>query len=256
MSDAPLPLSVFLIARDEAERLPATLAALQGLAAQIVLVDSGSTDATLEIARAHGAETRHRDWTGYGAQKRFAEELCTQPWLLNVDADEVVTPALAAEIRALLAGDPAPAAWSVRILNVYPGDARPRPFANDYDVVRLYHREAGRYRDHPLFDRVETTGPVKRLRAPLHHFPFLSWAALVDKQNRYTSYQAETAKRRGRAGLILRLWVEFPAVFVKMMVARRHVFGGWKGLAFSVVVAWARFLRIVKLLEAQEKARR
>lgn len=252
-------LSAFLIVKDEAARLPRTLAALAGLADQVVVVDSGSSDETVAIARAAGAEVFHRDWTGYGAQKRFAEDLCRHDWRLNVDADEVVTPELAAEIRALLAGDPPPGAWRVRILNVYPGDARPRPFAADYDVVRLWHRAAGRYRDHPLFDRVETSGPVARLAAPIHHFPFLSWGALVAKENAYTDFQAEAARPKAGWALRLRLVGELPFTFLKVWLLRRHVLGGWKGFAFALVIAFARWLRIVKLLaraEAEAEAER
>jgi hypothetical protein len=181
-------------------------------------------------------------------QKRHAEGLCRHDWLLNLDADEVVTEALAQEIAALLAGDPAPAAYEIRILNVYPGDAAPRPFADDYRVVRLYHREVGAYRDHPLFDRVATTGEVKRLRAPIHHFPFLTWHGLVEKENAYSSFQAEAAREKPMWLLRLRLITEGPWVFFKSLVLRRHLFGGWKGIAFSGVIAFARWLRIVKLM--------
>lgn len=240
-------LSAFLIVKDEEARLPRTLAALDGLADEIVVVDSGSSDATVEIAERAGARVLRRDWTGYGPQKRFAEDACRHAWLLNVDADEVVTPELAAEIREAVRGEPA--AYSIRILNVYPGDERPRPFANDYDVVRLYHVDAGRYRDHPLFDRVETTGPARRLRGAIWHFPFLTWHALVEKENAYSTYQAATAKPRAAWKLKLRLATELPFVFLKSYFLRRHVFGGWKGFAFSVVIAFARFLRIAKMLE-------
>lgn len=252
--DGP-PLSVFLIVKDEAARLPRTLEAVRGIADQIVVVDSGSTDATAEIARGFGAEVHHRDWTGYGPQKRFAEDLCRHDWRLNLDADEVVTPALAAEIPAAIAAAP-PCAFTVRILNVYPGDERPRPFAADYEVVRLYHRAAGRYRDHPLFDRVETAGETRRLRAPIHHFPFLDWHGLVAKENAYSSYQATEARPRPGWLLRLRLVTEAPTVFLKSLILRRHVTGGWKGVAFSGVIAFARWLRIVKMLEAAERRRR
>lgn len=252
-----VPVSAFLIARDEAARLPATLAAL-AWADQIVLVDSGSRDATCAIARAAGAEVHHRDWEGYGPQKAFAEGLCRHDWVLNVDADEVVTAALAGEIAALFAGGPpAPGAWRVRILTVYPGDARPRPLAADYDVVRFYHRAAGRYRPHPLFDRVDLAPgvAVQRLRAAIHHFPLISWAHLVEKENRYSTFAAETGRPRRRIGLILRLAVEFPAVFLKFYLFRRHLTGGWKGFAFSMVAAFGRLLRIIKMLARAEASR-
>lgn len=251
---ARLPVSVFLITRDEAERLPRTLAAL-GWADEIVVVDSGSTDSTCEIARGAGAAVHHRDWTGYGPQKVHAESLCRNDWVLNVDADEVVTPALARELAALFAeGPPAPAAYRVAILNVYPGDARPRWLANDYDVVRFYHRAAGRYRDHPLFDRVVLAQGQRprRLRSALWHYPLTSWAHFVDKENRYTSFQADAARQRARWALLLRLPVEMPLSFLKFYLLRRHVTGGWKGFAFALTAAFARTLRIVKLLARSE----
>ena len=242
-------VSAFIITRNEEARLGRTLAALDW-ADQVVVVDSGSTDRTVEIATAAGAEVHHRDWTGYGPQKVFAEGLCRHDWLLNVDADEVVTPDLAAEIRALVDGGAAPGGWRVRILNVYPGDTRPRPFANDYNVVRFYHRDAGGYRDHPLFDRVEMTGPAGQLGAPIHHFAFLSFAHFIDKENRYSTYVAEVAAPRARWMLLVRLVTEMPLSFLKFYLLRRHIFGGWKGFVFAASAAFMRMLRIAKLLEA------
>jgi len=246
-------LSAFLIVRNEAERLPRTLAALDGLADEIVIVDSGSTDETISIAEAAGARVFRRGWPGYGPQKRFAEDQCRHQWRLNVDADEVVTPALAREIRAALSGPPG--AFSIAIRNVYPGDARPRPLVSDYHVVRFYHAEAGRYRDHPLFDRVETSIPVKRLKGEIWHYPFLDWAHLTDKENAYSSFQARTARARPRIWLTARLVTEFPLVFLKFYVLRGHFLGGWKGYVFAVNAAFARFMRVAKLLEARNERR-
>ena len=84
------PLSIFIIARDEADRIGRTIAAVRGLSDDIVVIDSGSTDGTQAIATDLGARVIERDWPGYGPQKRFAEEQCRHPWLLNLDADEVV----------------------------------------------------------------------------------------------------------------------------------------------------------------------
>ena len=246
-----LPASVFIITRNEAARLGRTLDAL-GWADQVVVVDSGSTDATCEIAREKGAEVHHRDWAGYGPQKVFAEAQCRHDWLLNLDADEVVTPDLAAEIAALFAaGPPPPGAWRVRILNIYPGDARPRRWANDYNVVRLYHRSIGSYRDHKLFDRVELADGVRpgQLRAPVHHHALTSWHHFVEKENAYSTYTAQAARPRGRLGLILRLPFEMPLAFLKFYLLRRHITGGWKGFVFAMAAAFARFLRLAKLLE-------
>jgi len=251
------PLSVFLITRNEEARLGRTLDAV-AWADQVVVVDSGSRDATCEIARAKGAEVHHRDWTGYGAQKSYAEGLCRNDWVLNIDADEVVTPELAAEIRAFLATNSAPAAFRVRVRNVYPGDDRPRPFASDYNIVRFYHRAAGSYRNHPLFDRVELEEGIVlgQLKAPIHHFAHLSLAHFIDKENRYTSYVAETARPRSRLWLMLRLPFELPLAFLKFYFLRGHITGGWKGFAFATAAAFMRMIRIAKLLEVADQQRR
>ncbi|MEM6549983.1 MAG: glycosyltransferase family 2 protein [Pseudomonadota bacterium] len=247
------PVSAFLITRDEEARLPATLAAL-GWVDEIVVVDSGSTDQTCALATAAGARVEHRAWTGYGAQKAHAEGLCRHDWVLNVDADEVVTGPLAAEITALVAGRAAPGAYRIRILNVYPGDRAPRPFANDYDVVRFYHRSAARYRDHPLFDRVALSDGEQpgRLSGVIHHFPYLSFGHFIAKENRYTDFVAQAAPARARLWLLLRLPLEMPVSFLKFYVWRRHVFGGWKGFVFALGASFMRLMRLVKLLEQRE----
>lgn len=254
----PLPLSAFLITRNEEVRIGETLESVRGLAGETIVVDSGSTDRTVEIAESLGARVLQKAWTGYGPHKRFAEDHCAHPWLLNLDADERVSPALAAEIRELLATNPPPGAYEVWILTVYPGEARPRPFARDYRVVRLYHREAGRYRDHPIYDRVVLVPGVRprRLRNPLWHSPVVSWEQAIAKANRFSSFAAETAGPRSPLAIRARLPFEFPYWFVRTYLFRRHVLGGWKGFVFALNQAFMRTIRIAKILERLERERR
>ena len=251
-----MPLSIFLITKNEADRLGDVLAALHGLYDDLVVVDSGSTDDTLAIAKAHGARVFHRDWTGYGPQKRFAEDQCRTDWLFNLDADEVVTPALAREIKMLFANrDPRPGAYKVRILNLYPGDSRPRPFAKDYNVVRLYHRSVGRYRDDAVYDRVvlQDGFSPQQLTAPIHHRSITSWSHMVDKANRFTSHEIGRIAAKPRGVLMLRLVTEMPLQFVRNYVLRGHWLGGWKGFVFALNTAFLRTLRIAKALEHLDK---
>jgi glycosyltransferase involved in cell wall biosynthesis len=246
-------LSAFIIARDEEMRIGRTLRALREIADDIVVVDSGSTDQTVAIAEAHGARVLFRAWQGYGNQKRFAEEQCRHRWVLNVDADEVLTPGLIAEIGALLQNKPEPGAYNIRILNVYPGDAAPRPLADDYNVVRLYHRDVASYRDHPSHDRVELKGVRPgQITAPIWHFPVVNWHASIEKLNRFSSFQATLPSRRDARMLKLRIFSEFPINFFKTYILRRHFTGGWKGFYFAVGQAFMRTSRIAKMLETQE----
>ena len=253
-----LPLSVFIIARDEAARIGRTLEPLRALSDDIVLIDSGSTDATVAIAQSFGARVIFREWEGYGQQKRFAEQQCRHPWLLNVDADEVVTPELAGEIRSLLSPQPSsPGAYNVPILTVYPGDNRPRWLARDYNVVRLYHRAAGSYRPHPSHDRVELNSVRPgQTRGALWHYPIVSWHGFSEKLNSFSTFQATLPSQHSDAMLKLRLLSEFPVNFLKSYLLRAHVTGGWKGFYFALNQAFMRTSRIAKMLEARESARR
>jgi glycosyltransferase involved in cell wall biosynthesis len=252
--DMTLPLSVFIIARNEEARIGRTLAALRGLTDDIVVVDSGSTDQTVAIAEQLGARVLFRAWEGYGQQKRFAESQCRHPWLLNVDADEVVTPELAAELRALFVSTtPQPGAYNIRILTVYPGEERPRLFPRDVNVVRFYHREVGSYRNHPSYDRVELTGVRPRqLHGPLWHYPVIDWHSLLDKGNRFSTFQASLPSGYSDAALKVRLYTEFPINFFKTYIVRRHITGGWKGFYFALAQAFMRTSRIAKMLEARQ----
>lgn len=257
-ASTPLSLSVFLIARNEESRIAAALESVRGLAAETIVVDSGSTDRTVEIAESLGARVLCKEWTGYGPHKRFAEDHCAHPWRLNLDADEVVSPPLAAEIRALLAADPPPGAYEVWILTVYPGDTRPRPFARDYRVVRLYHRDAGRYRDHPIHDRVVLAPGIapRRLAHPVWHHPVVSWEQAVEKANRFSSLSAASAGPRSLLAMKARLPFELPYWFIRTWFLRRHVFGGWKGFVFALNQAFMRTMRTAKIIERIERERR
>lgn len=253
-----IPLSAFIITRNEEARLPAVLGALRSWVEDILVVDSGSTDRTVEIARAMGARVLHRNWNGYGQQKHFAEQNCRFDWVLNIDADEVVTPELADEIRGLFADGrpPRPDAYRMRILTVYPGDDRPRPLANDYNVVRLYHRAAGSYREHALHDRVVLKDEItpRQLRAAVYHHSSTSFDHLIEKGNRFSSFSARNARPRSSRWLPLRLFWEFPVNFIKMYVMRRHFTGGWKGFYFALCHALMRTSRIAKMIELASTA--
>ncbi|MGL4973958.1 MAG: glycosyltransferase family 2 protein, partial [Bosea sp. (in: a-proteobacteria)] len=136
-----LPLSIFIITRNEADRIGGTIAAVASLSDDIVVVDSGSDDATVAVAEAAGARVLHNAWNGYGQQKRFAEDQCKHDWRLNLDADEVVPSDLAAEISALMSGSgPQAGAYAIRIAEIFPGEAKPHRFAYALAPVRLYRR--------------------------------------------------------------------------------------------------------------------
>lgn len=251
-NDKPkLPISVFIIAKDEEVRLPRCLAALASWAGEIILVDSGSTDRTVEIGEAYGAKVYHRAWDGYGPQKRFAEQQCRYDWVLNIDADEVVTQELADEIKVLFdKASLGPDAFRLRILTVYPGKTRPRLWANDYNVVRLYHRSVGSYSDDAVHDRVDIGDHrARQLQAPIYHYTNISVSHAAQKALSFAEFRADTTDGKSTAVLKARLLYEFPLVFLKTYFGRRHFTGGWQGYYFALCHAFMRTTRLALILE-------
>jgi glycosyltransferase involved in cell wall biosynthesis len=252
----PLPLSIFVITRDEADRIGATLEAVRGLSDDIVVVDSGSTDATCVIAREHGARVMTNAWPGYGPQKRFAEEQCRHDWLLNLDADEVVPPDLVAEIRALFAtGSPPDDAYHIRIAEIFPGEAAPHRWAYVLAPVRLYRKSKGRYSPSPVHDRVDMAEGARLgdLKGTVHHFSVRSLGEQMAKLNDYTDAQADDLDRRGETISAFRLGLEFPANFLKAWIGRRHILRGVYGFMTAMNFAFYRYLRVAKHWERRLK---
>ncbi|KAA2241189.1 glycosyltransferase family 2 protein [Salinarimonas soli] len=245
-------MSVFIIARNEADRIERTIRAVRELTDDLVVVDSGSTDGTPALVESLGGRVIHNAWPGYGPQKRFAEEQCRHDWLLNVDADEVVTPELAAAIRALFAdGTPPRDAYRVGIVEVFPGEGEPHPLAYKLWPVRLYRRSRGRYPLLLVHDRVELQAGVEpgRLRGLIHHFSVRSLGDQIDKLNRYSDQQVIDLEQRDVRLPVWRIFFEFPAAFLKAYFGRRHFARGAYGFLTAMNYAIARHLRVAKYYE-------
>ncbi len=253
----PLPLSIFVIAHNEVDRIGATLRAVRDLTDDLVVVDSGSTDGTQALAESLGARVIHNPWPGYGPQKRFAEEQCRHVWLLNLDADEVVPGILAREIRALFAtGEPTKPAWRIGIAEIFPGEARPHPLAYTLTPVRLYRKDRGRYAASPVHDRVALEPGVAagRLKGVIHHFSVRSLGDQLDKLNRYSDQQADDLEARGVVIPSWRVFVELPGNFLKAYLGRRHFVRGTYGFLTAMNYAISRHLRIAKHVERRRVA--
>ena len=245
-------ISAFLIAKDEEDRVEAAIESLKLVADEIILIDSGSSDRTCDIARDLGAKVIFNAWRGYGLQKRFGEDQCQHAWLLNLDADERLSPELISEIRALELGKNADA-YRLLIRDRFPFEAKPKSWAYTYDPVRLYDSRAGRYSDHYVHDRV-TMNPnakIAELEGLVYHDSVLSISEAVAKINRYSSFQAETMHNEGRRPSGFRLIFEFPIAFFKGFFGRKYFrYGRW-GLILSINYAYGRFTRLAKRYEIE-----
>ncbi|POF34568.1 glycosyltransferase family 2 protein [Roseibium marinum] len=250
-----LPLSVFIIARDEADRISRPIESVTGWADEVIVIDSGSTDDTVAVAERLGARVLHNDWPGYGPQKRFGEDQCGNDWLLNLDADEEVTPELKAEIQAKFADGSYREAdgWRIMIRDMYAHESAPAPWAYGYHQIRLYDRRKGRFSTSTVHDTVRPgeSATIASLAGIVAHRSIRSLDFQVSKYNRYSGMQVKDMRSRGRKLPRWRLLTEFPASFLKAYFARRYRKYGWWGFILSVNYAHARFLRVAKAYEAE-----
>ncbi|MBG6146328.1 glycosyltransferase involved in cell wall biosynthesis [Labrenzia sp. EL_142] len=250
-----LPLSAFIIARNEADRISRPIRSVIDWVDEVIVIDSGSTDDTIAVAEKLGARVVHKDWQGYGPQKRCGEDQCRNDWLLNLDADEEVTEDLATEIRAKFSDNSYRDAdgWRIMIRDMYAHETEPAPWAYGYNQIRLYDRRKGRFSDSSVHDTVRPVdgATIANLSGIMAHRSIRSLDFQVGKYNRYSGMQVEDMRTRGRKLPRSRLLTEFPVSFFKAYFVRKYRKYGWWGFILSMNYAHARFLRVAKAYEAE-----
>jgi glycosyltransferase involved in cell wall biosynthesis len=242
----PKSLSVVLITLNEAANLPRTLSSVQGLG-EIVIVDSGSTDATLEIARSFGARVFTEPWKGFAAQKNSAIAHATGDWILSLDADEELSPGLALEIQTLLAGEPAFSAYRIPRLNHFLG--RPLRHGGYWPdpKLRLFRRGAAHFDERPVHETMRADGPDGMLRGHLIHHCYPTLSDYIEHMNRYSTIAAQALVDSGCARDSW-LWLKWNSVvnpsatFLYNYIVRLGFLDGREGwlqhLNHSVYVHW------------------
>ncbi len=256
MTDKP-PLSAYIRACDEARMIGDVVAAALKVADEVIVVDSGSSDDTIALAEGAGARVIRQDWLGNGRQKRFAEEQCRHDWLLDLDADEIVTDELAAEIRALFKdGAPANGVYEIDLAIAPPFG---KPWLGMGDIVRrkLYDRRVARAPDHAAWDQFDTPPGVKvgALRGKIIHHAFADAEHLVDKLNRHSSTRARALAPKPAPILVLRIFFGLPFYVAKRYLLNGLFRAGVYGFAFSMMSGFGRWMRDVKMYERLKRER-
>jgi glycosyltransferase involved in cell wall biosynthesis len=239
-------LSAFVITRNEAPRIGACLAAAAPVADELVVLDSGSDDGTADLARAAGARVEVRPFDGFGTQKQAALDLCRGDWVLSLDADEIVTPALAAAIGTAVSDPAAADGYAVRRELWYLG-TRLRFGGTGGDwVLRLARRTRARFTPDPVHERLEVSGRTGRLAGPLAHHKYRRLAEHVAAMNRYTDL---IAARKAAAGRRFRAWHlgRIPAELFLRLVLRGGVLDGRAGVVHAAMASFYGFLKYAKL---------
>ncbi|MBC8095039.1 MAG: glycosyltransferase family 2 protein [Akkermansiaceae bacterium] len=246
-----LPLSVAIITLNEEENLPRCLESLAGIAAEIVVIDSGSTDRTQAVAEKFQAFFEAHPWEGHIAQKNFALSRCTQPWVLCLDADEALAPCTAAEIRELLSGDPIePDGFWLNRRNFYLG-AWIRHAWNPEWRLRLVRRDRARWGGLNPHDKLEVPGRTTRLRGELLHYPFTTLRDHLETELKYARIMAESYRQSGRAfhwyQAVFSPWV---ACF-RVLVLKGGWRDGWRGWFIAGTKWMGTFAKYAFLMEGK-----
>jgi glycosyltransferase involved in cell wall biosynthesis len=239
-----LRLSAIVITRNEAAKIADCLDSLAFCDERIV-VDCGSEDDTVPRALAHGARVEQHAFEGFGAQKNFALSLASGEWVLSVDADERVSPALAGEITAAIGEKGADGYEMPRSSSFLGRTMRHSGWYPDY-VLRVFRRGRARFSDDIVHERVRCEGPVRRLKQPLLHFPVDRIEDALSRVDRYSSAGAEQMVASGRrvtfaSGFLHGFWT-----FVRVYVLRAGFLDGREGLLLAIANAEGAYYRYMK----------
>lgn len=241
------PLSAVLITRNAAAQLEPCLASL-GFADEILVVDSGSTDASCEIAARHGARVLQQDWLGYGRQKRFAVTIARHDWVLCVDADERVSPELAASITAALA-HPASTVYRMPRRNRFLGRWLRHGEGYPDWSPRLFDRRSAQWSEDTVHEKVLYAATPGVLQGDLLHESADTLESYMDKQNRYTTLAAQQLHDAGRDAGIAQLLLSPLARFVKFYLFRLGFLDGIAGLVHISIGCMNSYMKYAKLIE-------
>ena len=247
-----LPISCFIIAQDEADRIANTIESVIDIVDEVIVIDSGSTDGTQDLARQLGCKVFFNKWKGYGPQKRFGEDCAKNEWLLNLDADEYLSDQIKSEILQIFDDNNNHYNFfSMKVTPIYPNWKRPRIFSASHECVRLYNKRFGRFSNSPVHDSVETNNSkVFYFKNHIYHNSVRSFKHLIEKEERYIQLQSKTLKDKNKIFLFLRIFVEFPLAFIKYYFIRRHFTGALTGLVTSLILAYYRWKRVIVLFKS------
>lgn len=251
-----MKISAVLITYNEEDRVEAALKSVAGIASEIIVVDSFSTDKTVKIARRYTERVYERTWTNFADQKNFANSHASHRWILSLDADERLSPALREELLRMKNEEPDCSGFSIPRQVYYLGRWIKHSGWYPDRKVRLFSRDLGRWEGDYVHEKLVVTGEIKNLKGVIHHFTYRNIGDHVARINQFSSLGAQklyAAKKKCRwHHLVLLPWVRF----LKSYFLKLGFLDGFPGLVVSVLNGYAIFIRYAKLREIWKKGER
>jgi glycosyltransferase involved in cell wall biosynthesis len=250
---ARAPLSVVMITLNAERTLKQALESVADWADEIVIVDSGSTDATLHIARQFNCRIVYRKFNGFGPQKQYAIGLAKNDWVLVLDADEIVSEPLANEITSLfIGGPPTSAGYALPRNLIFLGRVLRYSGQNRQPVLRLFNRRKGRITPVPVHESVQVDGQIGQLSGILIHYSYGSLHDYVLKMNKYTTLSAEEMASRHKKANIPLQGLRFLFTFLKIYFFKGGILDGYPGFVWALLSAVYPVIKYSKLQELQD----
>jgi glycosyltransferase involved in cell wall biosynthesis len=241
-------LSITIITLNEEKNLRNCLESVT-FADEIVVVDSGSQDRTLAIAHEFTGQVFQEPWPGFARQKNLAQDKARGPWILNIDADERVTPKLKEEILSIIPKGPSYAGYKIPRKNYFCGQWIRHGGWYPNHQLRLYLKEEGAFAQREVHEQVVINGRVGTLKAPLEHFTYDSISDYLKRMDRYSELSAKQYLAEGKKVSWLEILLRTKYTFFKMWVLQRGFLDGPKGLVLAVLYSYYTFVKYAKLKE-------
>jgi glycosyltransferase involved in cell wall biosynthesis len=245
------PLSVIILTLNEESSLAGAIESVQW-ADEVLVVDAESTDATQSLARQLGATLRVKPFEDFSRQRNWAIGEARHDWVLMLDADERLSPALQEEIQQLLQGSPACAAYQIRRINYFM-DRQIRYSGWQGDrVIRLFNRSSGTYAPKTVHEKFATTGEMGQLKHPFLHYTYKSIASYLEKHDSYTTAAAREIASRGKKITPYHLLVKPGFHFFRSYLLKLGFLDGKQGIAIAWLGSYSVFMRNLKAWRIQQ----
>ncbi len=249
-----IPVSIYMITLNEQDNIGAALDRMVEFD-EVIVVDSGSSDATLAIAAQYpNVKSSFNEWPGFSAQKAHALSLCANEWVLNVDADEILTDDYIEEVRRVVSENRVDALESNR--THYRWGNKPRHFGKPDRLIRLFRKSKGHYEVRRVHESISIDGEVEKTEATILHNENLTYTERVDKANKYSQARAEDKYDKGDGASVITLVFIFPLSFIQHYFFKGHLFDGVDGLLTSINAAFYTFMKYAKLWELKKNRRK